>query len=169
MARAGIVMMKYGMSCLMVNPDTVSHVSYFISRLLNRGFNSFGFEAEWCVYEAFGDCNVGGFCNADKVYEVLYILNHEAYVKRYELKQTWLDVKNHYPNPHEDIWKHRAKGDMVQDWHYQMLMHLQVLCYNMAEDSVSGKYKIDALRSLAGTLAMFIATHNETFRALEWR
>ena len=159
------------MSCFIVSDETLSKVGNFISRLLNQGYNSFGFEVGREVFFAFEDCKVSDCYNSNRIYEELYKLNVKAYNGRYKLENIdELEIPKK-PNIDIDIWEHiKVKNSFViaQKWHYEMLKKLRCLHYQLEEDATYEDVKTKALEKIINTLAMFIATHNEIYDGISW-
>lgn len=157
------------MSCFIVSDETLSKIGNFIARLLNQGYNSFGFEVGREVFFAFEDCIIDGFCNSNRVYEELYKLNVKAYNGRY--KEENIEELEIPKNPNIDIWEHmKVKNSfaIAQRWHYEMLKKLKCLHYQLEEDATYEDVKTKALEKIINTLAIFIATHNEIYDGISW-
>lgn len=168
------------MSCLIQKSENVAIIATFISRLLNQGFNSFGFSADRDVIMAFRDCQGRGFYNDRMIYEKLYEANFKAYNKRYEnskshtyMEFSWEFYKDTeaYAYNEVDIWEHRVFSsdghDIPQEWHYKVLKSIQFLLYQVADNGNEDPiYK--ALESLQATLAMYIITNSEKYRKIKW-
>ena len=157
------------MSCFIVSDETLSKIGNFIARLLNCGYDSFGFCVGREVFFAFEDCKIGDFCSSNRVYEELYKLNVKAYNGRY--KEENIDELDIPKNPNIDIWEHtKVKNSFViaQKWHYEMLKKLKCLHYQLEEDATYEDAKTKALEEIINTLAMFIATHNEIYDGISW-
>ena len=153
------------MSCVISKPEKVSRVANFISRLLNQGYNSFGFEAPRSVFEAFQDCqDKHGYYSDSKIYTALVELNFKAYNGRYD-EINEIDEKE-FKNPNEDIWEPREK--YAQRWHYKILKDLHSVHYQLVEDATDKDPKTKALSELAKTVAMYIATENEIYESFSW-
>lgn len=157
------------MSCFIVSDETLSKIGNFISRLLNQGYNSFGFEVGREVFFAFEDCIIDGFCSSNRVYEELYKLNVKSYNGRY--KEENIEELEIPKNPNIDIWKDRKienRIEIAQKWHYEILKNLQCLHYQLIEDVTYEDVKTKALEKIINTLAIFIATHNEIYDGISW-
>ena len=153
------------MSCAISKPEKVSKVANFISRLLNQGYNSFGFEAPSDVFEAFADCKDNhGYYSDKKIYTALVELNFKAYNGRYN--ETNVIDEEEFKNPDIDIWEPRTK--YVQKWHYEILKDLQSVHYQLVEDATDKDPKTKAISELAKTVAMYIATENEIYESCSW-
>lgn len=154
------------MSCVISRPEKVSKVANFISRLLNQGYNSFGFEAKRSVFEAFEDCqgNHGDY-KEDKIYTALVKLNFKAYNGRYN-ENLEPDMDGEFKNPNLDIWEPKQK--YAQKWHYEILKCLHSVHYQLVEEATMNDPKTKALAELSKEVAMYIATENELYESVSW-
>ncbi len=158
---------------LLAETETVSKIANFTGRILNQGFNSFGFEAQKDVFDAFKEClDSYGFYNADKIYKSLYKLLFTAYNSRYKDDfQDWETNQELYKNPDIDIWEYRYVengNELAQCWHYEMLKHLQFVFYQLNESATFDNPITIAINSLINTLSMFIACHNVVYHSYAW-
>lgn len=165
------------MSCMIINSETVSKVSYFIAMLLNQGFNSFGFCANKSLYEAFEDCRVGNLYDEDRIYLALYALNHKAYNGRYRLpmKENYEDEIPRNPGlRYWEVLERKVENfgghceEVVQNWHYAALKGVSRLYYQLLEDATEEDAKTVAMGQLEQRLALFIATHTPEYHKLPW-
>lgn len=157
------------MSCMIVSDEILSKIGNFISRLLNQGYNSFGFSVDKEVFDAFKDCKTFDYYNSNRIYEELYKLNVKAYNGRY--KEENVDELLMPKNPNIDIWQDRKAenwNELTQKWHYEILKNLQCLHYQLEEDATYDDVKTKALKEIINTVAMFIATHNEIYHSVSW-
>lgn len=153
------------MSCAISRPEKVSQVANFISRLLNQGYNSFGFEVPRDVFEAFEDCKDNhGYYSSDKIYTALVELNFKAYNGRYN--ETNVIDEEKFKNPDIDIWEPRTK--YAQRWHYEILKALHSVHYQLVEDATSKDPKTKTLSKLSKIVAEYIATSNEIYESISW-
>lgn len=163
------------MSCMIQKKENVAIIAAFISRLLNHGYNSFGFEADICVFDAFKDCQNAGFYNDHMIYDKLYETNYKAYNKRYpdEMGLSWEDYKEteSFKYALNDLWKPRLvenNTDVPQEWHYKVLKCVQFLMYQVSDidDMENPVYK--ALVSLEAKIAMFIIINSSIYKNIDW-
>lgn len=163
------------MSCIIQKKENVAIIAAFIKRLLDQGYNSFGFEADHCVFDTFKDCKRTEFYSEHLIYDKLYEANFEAYNKRYEKlgeNLTWKDYKDTESFKYEDndIWEPRVivnNTDAVQEWHYKVLKCIHFLMYQVSDFS-DNDFIYKALESLEAKLAMFIIVHSSIYRNIEW-
>ena len=157
------------MSCMLVNDENLSKIGNFLARLLNCGYNSFGFSADREIHSAFKDCIVSYYYDSNRIYEELYKLNVKAYNSRY--KEENVDELYIPKNQNIDIWQGREMEngiEIAQKWHYEILKHLQCLHYQLTEDITSGDIKTKAIEKLINTIAMYIVTHNKIYGNISW-
>ena len=156
------------MSCFIVKTENLSKISNFIERLLNYGFNSFGFSVDPETGAAFYDCKKEGYYKSDLIFEELYKLNQRAYSGRYNDK----NINEVIPfNPNIDIWKPRTFSgcnDLPQKWHYEILKNLQCLHYQLEEDLTIEDVKTKAIEKIINILMDFIISNNENYISCDW-
>ena len=163
------------MSCMIVAADTVSKVSCFIARLLNQGFNSFGFSADELCHMAFKDCMNCGRYNEEMIYRSLFGLNYKAYESRY-CPPAREDYSEEIPdNPNLRFWEELTRKmdpigngmmcEVVQNWHYEAYKGVEHLHYQLDEDINRNDVKVEALDRIMKTLAQFIVCHAPAYYA----
>lgn len=162
------------MSCRIQSPENVAIIASFIKRLLDHGYNSFGFQANYTVFSAFNDCQANGFYNARMIYEKLYEANFKAYNDRYKIIPETSTLYQECIDAFQDIdiWKPRVVEnlkDVPQEWHYRVFKNLQFLQYQILDnDTADNDPVFKALEVLIATLAMFIITHSKEYLEADW-
>lgn len=151
------------MSCMICKDESISKISNFIARLLNQGFNSFGFSASQKIFNAFDNCVVGGFYNSNRIYNELYTLNYIAYNERYNIQGEEIEISK---NPDIDIWE--PMQQFAQHWHVEILKNIQCLEYQLTEKATENEPKTKALQELVNILALYIATNNNIYNGIDW-
>lgn len=159
------------MSCVIVNNKVMSITANLICRMLNAGFDSFGFEIPNELESAFNGCYCNRAYSVAKIYNRLYELNFKAYAERYGASasatfKTFMD-DSQYQMVDIDIWENRAGDDHTRDWHYQALKCLQEVYYQLCEGEVYGYEETRAIYTLITTFALFIATHTEEYERVK--
>jgi hypothetical protein len=154
-------------SCVIVNNKIMSVVANLLSRMLNTGFDSFGFEIKDELKAAFKNCYCNGCYSAKKIYERLYELNFKAYNERYgECEWTTFEtfmVDKQNQMLEIDVWEHRAGDDHARTWHYQAIRCLQEVHYQLCEGKIYDCAETKAIGQLIGSFAIFIVTHTKEY------
>ena len=158
------------MSCFVMEPRALACMAEVIGRLLNVGYNSFGFEAPRSLYDALKDCNdATGFYNERYIYARLYTLNARAYAKRYREPEDTTPPDVDFSGL--DIWERPEPnghyGHAVKPWHYRFLKLVD--CYNYQTDSGDEKDPLKkAMDELAQILCLFIVRNAAEYDAAPW-
>lgn len=158
------------MSCLLTSPETISKISNFAEKLLNMGYDFFGFSANIDLYYELIDCQTSGHFDACKIYNRLCEMNQQAYQSRYSDTEI---IK--YP-PYDlsaSITKRMVINDQyhtasVQQWHFEMLKHLDFYIYQCNEDATSDSPLFKSIKGLRAELADFILMHSIEYLKEKW-
>lgn len=159
------------MSCFIMNEKALAALAIATGKILNQGFNYFGFEAPHVLYDALNDCKADVYrdYNAPQIYAKLYALNAQAYAGRYredaditppDVDFSGVDV-THAPQYADNSFK-------VCPWHYQLAKLVDCYCYQTDEDATRGDELIRAMRELSNTLRGFIVQHSADYIAVPW-
>ena len=159
------------MSCFIMNEKALAALAIATEKVMNQGFNYFGFEAPRELYNALSDCKAGVYrdYNAPLIYAKLYALNARAYAGRYredaditppDVDFSGVDV-THAPQYADHSYK-------VCPWHYQLAKLVDCYCYQTDEDATRGDELAKAMRELSNTLRGFIVQHSADYMAAPW-
>lgn len=158
------------MSCLLTSPETISNISNFAEKLLNIGYDFFGFCANEELYIELLDCQTSGHFDACKIYARLCEMNQQAYQGRYNEAETI-----QYPpcDLSATITKRMVINDQyhtaaVQQWHFEMLKHLDFYIYQCSENTTSRSDLFKAITGLRAELANFILMHSVEYLKENW-
>ena len=159
------------MSVLMMNDKGLEVLAETISKILNMGFNYFGFFPPKNLAKVLDDCRTGrNFYSSEKILERLYKLNSRAYSERYKNISPYAAL-GEVPKPDfsgADITEHREYSNyhvIIRPWHYQILKLLD--CFTYQVDDVKDEL-IPELNSLANILAGFIARNCDEYENIPW-
>lgn len=157
------------MSCFIMNADAIGTLATSLEKVLNMGFNFFGFEAPESLFNALRDCeNPRGFFDENKIYAALYNLNCHAYCTRYK-EETYDDLPN-VDFTRCNIVKRAGYNNhyMVEKWHYQLLKLLDCFIYQVSEDGTRNHDLTLALKDMRLVLMAFIIHNNDIYAGLPW-
>ena len=159
------------MSCFIMNEKALAALAIATEKVMNQGFNYFGFEAPRELYNALSDCKAGVYrdYNAPLIYAKLYALNARAYAGRYrdDLDITAPDVNfsgldiTHPP-------QYAQNSFVVQPWHYRLAKLIDCYCYQVSEDATRRDDLARAMHDLSNTLRGFIVQRSADYMAAPW-
>lgn len=157
------------MSCFIMNAETIGTLAASLEKVLNMGFNFFGFEAPGSLFNALRDCeNPRGFFDEKKIYAALYELNSRAYCARY--KEESADDLPKVDFNRCNIVKRAEYNNhlIVAKWHYQLLKILDCFIYQVSEDVTRSHALTLALKDMRLVLMAFIIHNNDIYANLPW-
>ena len=159
------------MSCFIMNEKALAALAIATEKVMNQGFNYFGFEAPRELYNALSDCKAGVYrdYNAPLIYAKLYALNARAYAGRYRE-----DVDTTPPDVNFsglDITRppqYAQNSFVVQPWHYRLAKLIDCYCYQVSEDATQGDDLAHAMTELARVVHAFIVQRSTDYIAAPW-
>lgn len=158
------------MSCFVMSDNTLAALADTLERVLNSGFNRFGFSAPDSLYKALDDCwNKYGFYSSDLIFKRLYDLNGRAYNGRYKDKASLLEI----PEMPEGITlvqpRERENGhERLLPWHYQFAKSLDCLIYQASEDATRSDPLFLALIDLSRIYKAFLVENTDGYSNALW-
>lgn len=159
------------MSCFIMDTNATATVAEGLEKVLNMGFNVFGFEAPETLVEALaGTCaDRYGYFDAEKIYIALYTLNACAYAERY---QKGLDdfvpaypekVKSLLPRP---VWDAGRFIVVPEVYHYIKLLECLIYQCNEGKTAKTAMYK--GLEDFKRVLYAFVLHNSAEWKAAPW-
>lgn len=150
--------------------EDISVLANFMARLLNHGFNSFGFSAPNALVIALMDCrDNSGFYRASKIYAELSKLK---YWMIYDNPHKEMDDIYNIPEYREyDIYQPaycRNYHFVVQNYHFQIKKMLDSYISLCSTHMSDGVYIVQALVEMSATLTSFIVANSDSYADLPW-
>ena len=159
------------MSCFIMDLRALACMAEVIGRLLNVGYNSFGFEAPRELYDALNDCiDTTGFYSERLIYDRLYALNARAYAERYKKSEEATPPDIDFSGL--DIWEHPDPngryGYVIKPWHYRLQKLIDYYNYQTDEGTARKDPLKIAMDKLARILCAFIVRNTAEYDAAPW-
>lgn len=160
------------MSCFIMDVNAVATVAEGLEKVLNSGFNVFGFEAPQTLREALtaADCaDQYGYFDAAKIYKALYTLNACAYVERY--REGLDDFIPAYPSRVRDLLPHPVWGEgrwIVPAEYYHYIKLVECLTYQCNEGKTAKTALYKGLREFEGRLCYYLVQNTAEWKAAPW-
>ena len=147
------------MSAWMVSNRTLSWLTNNITRQINGGYDSFGFDMPSWLREHFEDKS------ANEIFNELAQMNIDSLEQRYgERSHDMIGELKYYPC--EDLWEPREPG--AHAWHYQLVKSLLCYLYQCEEGDVPERQLFKELSSYSQMIMTHIVCRNEKYTMAVW-
>lgn len=158
------------MSCFVMEPRALACIALSVEKLLNMGYEAWGFEAPSGLYDALRDscADEWDFYDSERIYSRLYELNARAYAERYKEQEdaTLPNVDFSRLN----IWERPDYNGhyIIKPWHYRLQKLID--CYNYQTDEGSARKDPlkKAMDELSRVLCAFIVRNAADYDAAPW-
>lgn len=137
-------------------------------RILNSGFNRFGFDAPDSLHNALKDCRDRyGYYSCEQIYNRIYQLNARATGARYGVDASPVPDMPAFPSlvePRQCINYH----EKLLPWHYTFCKLLDCLIYQCSEDATRNDPLLLALIDFSRVYKSFLVVNTEEYSAAPW-
>lgn len=158
------------MSCFVMEPRAIAAIASNVSKLLNMGYEAWGFSAPDSLYDALSDCtDIAHFYQEEAIYKCLYEVNARAYAGRYNDPGIDTDApKVDFCGLH--IWEHVEYNGhyIIMPWHYKFLKLVDCYNYQTSEDATRTDPLKKAMDELSHVLCAFIARNSDYYEKAPW-
>ena len=159
------------MSCFIMDEKALAALAIATGKLLNQGFNYFGFEAPRELYDALSDCKAGVYRDykAPLIYAKLYALNAQAYAGRYRKDVDTTPPDVNFSGLDITCPPQSAENSFAgHPWPYQLAKLIDYYCYQVGEDATRGDDLTHTMAKFARAVYAFIVQHSAEYATSPW-
>lgn len=162
------------MSCFIMNDTAIATLAEGLARVLNGGYNVYGFSAPETLREALKGCadRYGFFDNVAPIFSELYRLNLAAFTWRYDGRH----LEDVDPAPscpeciknllHRPIWEDGRY--IVPAAHYHFIQLLECFLYQCDEGPTPKAALYQGLDELKRYLWAFVVHNSAEYKSFNW-
>jgi len=160
------------MSCFIMETKAIAALAVAIEKLINMGFNYFGFSVPDSLYKALYECAQvypHGFFSKKEIFSALYILNCRAYNTKYKVEEEAELIPEPDFSGCDITERLQYNGHyIVKEWHYRLMKLLDCFLYQVSEDATYNDPLTIGLQDLSRTLCGFIVRNNDMYDKFPW-